>query len=134
MKVNEDFLKIYNATFKFIHEKLGKRAVVEYWKAIAPLALYDLEQAVIEDGLYGCVRYWGDVMTAEEAEYQIVYNVNQFTMDITKCPSLAKLDRPYEYYCQHCKVMYKPLFEKLGYTYKTEKTGENSCRVTVRKD
>lgn len=133
MKVNEDFLKIYNFTFKFIHERLGKKAVREYWKRIAPLALHDLEQAIVEDGLFGCVRYWGEVMTAEGAEYQIKKLQQEFTMNITKCPSLTKLNSPYKYYCEHCEVMYKPLFRKLGYTYKTEKTGEKSCKITVCK-
>jgi len=133
MKVNEDFLRIYNATFKFIHERLSKKAVRDYWKTIAPLALYDLKEALIDDGLYGCVRYWDDVMSAEGAEYQIIYNADKFTMNITRCPSLTKLDRPYEDYCEHCKVMYSPLFKCIGYIYKTKKTGEKSCKVTVCK-
>lgn len=132
MKVTNSFVKVYNATFKFIHERYGKKAVVDYWKTIAPIALADLEQIIKRDGLFGCVRYWDDVMSAEGADYQIKYKQDLFTMDITKCPSLTVLDSPYEHYCRHCEVMYKPLFRGLGYTYQI-KRGKEGCRITVFK-
>lgn len=130
MKCSKNFIKVYNETFKFIHEKLGKRAVVKYWKRISPIVLADLRENVEQNGLFGCVKYWDDTLFVEGANYQIEYKPDTFKMTISKCPSLEILDEPYKDYCQHCEVMYKPIFRALGYKYQIEK-GEEGCRITV---
>jgi len=83
-------------------------------------------------GLYGCVEYWGRVLDAEGASYQIEYKPDTFKMAITKCPSLETLVEPYRDYCKHCEVMYKPIFKALGYKYKIER-GEEGCHIKISK-
>ena len=126
------FIEIYNETFKFIDEHGVD--VKEYWKLISPIVLSDLKEMVEKQGLFGALDYWDKVLTAEKAEFDILITPKCFLeLEITDCPSLSHLENPYKNYCGHCDVMYRQLFESLGYEYKIEKTGVGSCHITVSK-
>jgi len=132
MKCTKDFIKVYNETFKFIDERLGKKAVGDYWRRISPIILADLRKKVEQNGLFGCVVYWDSILSGEGADYEIEHRADIFEMTITKCPSLETLVEPYRDYCKHCEVMYKPIFKALGYKYKIER-GEEGCHIKISK-
>lgn len=126
------FIQVYNETFKFIDENLGSKAVEKYWLRIADIILGDLKEAVEKDGLKGCVDYWTKTLTAEKAGFQILHDGDVFVLEILRCPSLAILKEPYKNYCKHCKVMYKKIFNDLGYKYEIE-SGGGQCKITISK-
>lgn len=125
------FILAYNQTFKFIDENLGSEAVRKYWLRIADIILADLKEAVEKDGLKGCVDYWTKTLTAEKAAFQILHDKNVFVLEVLRCPSLALLDDPYKNYCNHCDVMYRKIFEGLGYKYNIELSG-GKCKITIK--
>jgi hypothetical protein len=133
-----EFIRVYNETFKFIHENLGYKAVVGYWLKIAPIALEDLSYTISRH-LCKTKEYWDKTLTTEGAVYTIDTNceylpyVDALTLNIYECPSLKILgDDVYEYYCDHCTVMYQPIFEERGYDYKVERK-ERGCRIRITK-
>jgi hypothetical protein len=130
MKVSKSFVKIYNETFKFIAEKLGKESVEEYWLRIAPLILWDLDKAVNKKGLFGAWEYWSDVLQGEGAFYEMDIEDGVFKLNIFRCPSLKALEKPYEHYCDHCRIMYEPIFKKHGFNYSIKRNGKG-CQITI---
>lgn len=128
------FIQVYNETFRFIREESGHNAVYAYWNRIADIILADLKELVREKGLKGCVDYWSRVLTKEDAHFRITLN-DKFTLEILRCPSLRLLEEPYDNYCGHCDVMYRKIFEELGYKYNIEYGfgGGADCRITISK-
>lgn len=129
MQVSKKFIEVYNETFKFIDE--NGLNVEDYWKRIGPIVLSDLLEKVMTKGLVGADEYWSETLCAEGAEFETYQSPNCLELEIDKCPSISHLSNPYHNYCGHCDVMYRQLFETLGYTYKVEKTGDGSCHITV---
>ena len=159
MICSPEFIKVYNETFKFIAVHAypcGKATVEEYWRQIAPIALADLEIALGHElimprgkgcGLNYAKEYWDKTLTAEGAVYSIDSGlyflsspsteyappIEDMTLNIYECPSLRILgDKAYEHYCDHCTVMYKPLFDKRGYDYEVERK-ERGCKIRITK-
>jgi len=126
------FIQVYNETFKFINENLDSAAVEKYWLRIADIVLADLKEAVEKNGLKGCVDYWTKTLTAEKAAFQIFHDNDIFILEILRCPSLALLGEPYIHYCGHCNVMYRKIFEGLGYKYNI-KLNNDKCKITISK-
>ena len=126
------FIQVYNQTFKFIDENLDSKAVEKYWLRIADIILADLKEAVGKNGLKGCVDYWTKTLTAEKAGFQILHDNDIFVLEILRCPSLALLGDPYKNYCNHCDVMYRKIFEGLGYKYNIE-FHDHKCKITISK-
>lgn len=133
MKVDKQFIKVYNETFRFINKIGGIECLVEYFKRIWPFLLFDLEDAVKRQGLTGAMIYWMKTLKAEGAKFDI--NVDDDTglrLHIKQCPSINSLDDPCKEYCRHCGVMYKELFEKHGYKFNHTKRGPASCEIKIK--
>lgn len=133
MICTKKFVEVYNETFKFIHEELGDEGVARYWKRIGTIILSDLKETVEAKGLDGAEEYWRNTLTSEGALFEICLLPDCLALAITKCPSISHLENPYYDYCGHCDVMYRQLFESLGYKYEIEKSGTGSCYITVSK-
>jgi hypothetical protein len=133
MKVTPKFVEIYSETFKFIDELGGKEVVEKYWKRIGPIILSDLRNQTENEGLWGVLDYWEEVLCNEGAYFKIDACPDYIKLYIDICPSMSHLKDPYHNYCGHCDTMYRQLFESLGYEYNIEKTGDASCHITVSK-
>lgn len=133
MICSPDFIKVYNETFKFIAERLDYKGLCDYWKRISPIILADLQEAVEKHGLCGAFNYWGKTLSAEEAGYELYLDNGLLALDIHECPSMSSLKEPCKSYCNHCYVMYQPIFEPLGYEYLLKKKGRDSCSIRITK-
>ena len=158
MICSREFILIYNATFIYIYQQTDfncAKLVEEYWRKIAPIALKDLDLCLdtceMADGtglgLTKAKEYWDKVLTAEGAVYSIdtfthflrnpsteyTPPIEDMTLNIYECPSLKILgDKAYKHYCDHCTVMYEPIFDKRGFDYKVERK-ERGCRIRITK-
>jgi len=132
MTTNTDFLKVYNATFDWIETHYGHEALDDYWKAIAPIALYDLVEKAKEAGVVGCAKYWRETLSAEGVDFVLIVNDGKYLeIEVKDCASMERIGTPCRSYCQHCDVMYRTVLEPLGLTYEHKKTGAKSCRLRV---
>lgn len=131
-----DFIQKYNELFKCLHQYGGKQAVIDFWSALSDVICGELREKIKAKGLAGAVEYWSYTLSQENADVSIHYeHVNGkelLKLRINKCPSLAKLECPYEHYCEHCNVLYRKVVEPLGYKY-TLATGDGGCLIMIEK-
>jgi hypothetical protein len=134
-----EFILAYNELFKFLEERYGKEAAIDFWIGISDNFLQNLRKLVAEKGIQGMKEYWTHTLSEEGAKYKISATDNEFIIDMYKCPSVGILRRNrhikrYPDYCKHCDL-YRRVIEKFEFTYDIEYIDENlgKCRLTVRK-
>jgi len=124
MTVN-DFIVIYNETFKYIEKKHGQDAVKNLWETISIQWCTHLRELVKAKGLNGMLEYWGGkdgTLGRENAEYAVSLNDGVFKGIMYKCPSVGELkERGRDLYkseltyCDHCRFLYSPIAEDFGF-------------------
>ena len=136
------FILSYSELFRYLHERGGKEAVVDYWEYIAENFLHNLRELVEEHGLRGCWIYWSHTLNEEAADFtmEIDEDAGVFRIDMHRCPSKGRLletdlIEPYPHYCEHCDVLYRRVLEPLGYEYECDlsHTDEARCSLVVRR-
>ena len=116
-----DFIPAYSELFRFIEERDGHDAVVEFWEYLSDNFLDNLRELVQAHGLRGCWMYWSHTLNEEAADFTMSIDdeAGEFRIDMHHCPSkgrLLELDHvePYHDYCGHCDVLYRRVLEPLG--------------------
>lgn len=139
MKVNKQFIKFYNETFKFIEDIGGGECLGEYMRTVCPILIEDLKEIVKSEGLEGAARYWKEILDAEKVLYTIALTKwNSALLPISlklyihSCPSVKELDSPCDSYCMHCPIIYGDLFRSLGYEFSHTKEGDASCIIEIK--
>ena len=123
----QDFIVNYNETFKYIHKKYGKAAVIKLWNYLGESGL-ELDRAVKEKGLIGYYEFFygeGGTCSREDVEGGAYIDKDGvFHEKITGCPSVGELEergkRPYRYYCEHCYWLYRHALEGNGFNYEAK--------------
>lgn len=137
-----DFIPAYSILFDYIDEKEGYEGVLEYWQYISDHYVeQSLGKCVKKDGLYGCWEYWAPALNEEAADFTMTYEPEKgyFEIDMHHCPSKGRLldlthMKPYDKYCNHCELLYKPVLNRYGldYEYDMSRVGCAKCRAIVR--
>ena len=135
-----EFIWVYNELFRFLEKRGGEAQVIAFWQAIADTFLSNLREHIRDDGLEGMYRYWSHTLGEEGGRHRMTLYDDVFVIDMHECPS-AKLIfqsgrvEPYPKYCDHCKWLYPPLLESLGFDvdYTIIDCERGACRLTVRK-
>lgn len=137
MVVDKSFLENYNELFKFLHKHGGHNEVIAFWEKLTGVICGELKALVKAKGLAGALEYWSYTLGKEGGDFSIMFERTSksetLTVIMLKCPSLEKLEKPYERYCQHCEVLYKPIFQEEGYEYNVQYTGEGRCLIKITK-
>lgn len=140
----QDFIVIYNETFKYIDKKYGKYMVYDLWETISREWCLHLRKLVEEKGIEGAYEYWGGdrgTLGREEATYEITLEEDRMIIEMNKCPSVGELKERkrniYPDYCEHCAALYDPVLRKYDLTmevnYERDKeTGLPSGRCESR--
>lgn len=135
-----EFIPAYSELFKFLEQKGGEQAVMDYWEHIGEKGLEQLRKLVVENGIKGCFQYWAHTLNEEAADFTMTLDEDEgtFRIDMHYCPSKGRLLQfrhivPYHNYCGHCDVLYRRVLEQLGYTYTYDMTDceKASCSLTV---
>ncbi len=134
-----EFIWVYSELFRFIEKKGGEEALIRFWQDLAHNFLQNLRAYVEEEGLQGMHRYWSHTLGEEGGRHTLTLDNVSFVIDMHECPS-AKLIfqggrvEPYPKYCDHCRWLYPPLLEELGYEARMEvfDCEQGRCRLTVR--
>lgn len=121
----QDFIIIYNETFRYIEEKFGRDKVDDLWSTISKQWCTHLRELVEEKGLEGMLEYWGGsegTLNREKADYEVKLEKGVFTIQMYNCPSVKETkdkNMPiYKDYCEHCIALYVPIAEENGFEMK----------------
>ena len=136
-----EFIPAYSQLFKFLENKGGTSAVVDFWEYLSDTYLTNLRDLVAANGLRGCWMYWEHSLNEEAADFTMELDeaAGEFRIIMNHCPSKGRLlefghIEPYKDYCEHCDVLYRRVLEQLGYEFEVDLTGTDraQCSVTVR--
>ena len=141
----QDFIVNYNETFRFIHERHGKAAVIALWEYLGDGGV-ELCEKVRERGLEGYYEhFYGEdgTCTREDVEGGAYIKDGVFYELVDACPSVGELEergkRPYKYYCEHCYWLYHKSLEENGFSYEAEYSLQpedgyiKTCSFTAKK-
>jgi len=137
-----DFIPAYNELFRFLEERGGRQAVIDFWNHLSDEFLGNLRDLVGEHGIEGCWLYWSHTLNEEAADFtmELDEDAGEFRILMHHCPSKGRLledDRiePYHDYCGHCDVIYRRVLEPPGYECEVDlsECDQARCSVTIRK-
>lgn len=126
-----EFIPLYSEFFKYLEEKGGHDAVLEYWYYISDNSIGDktnpnslASKCELYGGFDGARAYWGHTLTEEACDLlEVSDDKNRFKYShMRHCPSRGMLNdlkhvEPYYDYCEHCNVIYARVLEKYGVEY-----------------
>jgi hypothetical protein len=136
-----DFIPAYSELFRYLEDRGGREAVVDFWNYLSDSFLGNLKSLVEEHGIRGCWLYWSRTLNEEAADFtmELDEEEGEFRILMHHCPSKGRLlecrhIEPYHDYCGHCDVLYRRILEPLGYEYifDMSRCNEAACSVTVR--
>ena len=134
-----EFIWAYNELFKFLHERYGKQAVIDFWIGISDEFLGNLDALVAEKGIQGMYEYWHHTLEEEGAEYAMTVKEDRFVIDMHECPSVKLLNEgpssKYTDYCEHCRWLYPRIIERYGFEARCDiiDADQGACRLSVRR-
>lgn len=129
-----DFYFAINATFRFIHTRLGQEGWVRYLHDLGRSYFAPVNESWRQSGLHAVAAYWRDFYTAEPgAETEIVEGPDSVTVEVRQCPALAHLKEHKReivpYYCAHCYHLNNARAEAAGLSMHLA-GGNGQCRQT----
>jgi hypothetical protein len=136
-----EFIPAYSVLFKYIEDKKGKSAVIDFWNYLSDIFLTNLKDEVVKNGITGCWIYWDKTLQEEAADFtmELDEDAGEFSITMHQCPSKGRLLEfkhlePYRDYCEHCEVLYRRVLEPLGYTYDLDRsqTEQAKCHLSVK--
>jgi hypothetical protein len=136
-----EFIPAYNELFKYLEEKQGKTAVVDFWDYLSDIYLTNLKESVTVNGIRGCWIYWSKTLEEEAADFTMELDdeAGEFFITMHYCPSKGRLLEykhilPYPDYCEHCDMLYRRVLEPLGYTYDLDRSQSDQarCRISIK--
>jgi hypothetical protein len=132
-----EFIPAYSELFKFLEEKGGKKAVVNFWEFLSDNLLTNLKDLIIKNGIKGCWLYWSHTLNEEAADFSMELDEDkkEFKIIMHHCPSKGILNElkhiePYRDYCKHCDILYRRVLEPLD-RMSVNVTGGGCLRMTA---
>lgn len=129
-----EFIPLYSEFFKYLEERSGEDAVMQYWYYLSDNNLGDktnpnsLISFIERDGGFeGAIHYWEHTLSEEACDVLKIYDYNNRYVysHMRHCPSRGMLNdlkhiEPYHNYCEHCNVIYQRVLEKYGIVYERD--------------
>ena len=137
-----EFIPAYSELFKFLEQKGGEKAVLDYWEYISDNGLDLLRDEVAKHGIEGCFNYWSHTLNEEAADFTMTLDeeAGEFKITMHYCPSKGRLldfkhIEPYHNYCKHCDVLYRRVLEPFGFECVCDlsECDRAKCSLTIRK-
>lgn len=127
-----DFYFAVNATFRHVHDRYGKGALVEYWRSLAREYYGARIAAWKAGGLAAVAEDWRAYFSKEpQADVEIVRSPARVDLVVHVCPAIKHLcdqGRPIvPYFCEHCDHTCGVMAEEAGLAYRRT-GGMGSCR------
>ncbi|MFA6239941.1 MAG: hypothetical protein WC655_03385 [Candidatus Hydrogenedentales bacterium] len=131
-----DFYFAINATFRFILERYGEDALIDYWRAMGAEYYAPVIARFREGGLDEVERYWQDFFQTEPGgDVAVGQHDGRVDIDVRDCPAIRWLRTHHREivpnYCQHCHHVSTAIAESAGLKFKLE-GGGGACYQTFR--
>lgn len=134
-----EFIPAYSELFKYLEQRGGKPAVLDFWQHLSDAFLGNLRELARQKGLAGCFEYWRRTLSEEAADFRMTLEKDTFTIEMRHCPSKGRLLatthlQPYPDYCLHCDVLYRRVLQPLGFDYELDRseTDQAKCVLVIR--
>lgn len=127
-----DFYFAINATFRFIHRRLGMEGLKKYWSELGANYFMPVTELWKKRDLAGVAEYWRAFFAAEPgAEVQVNEATDSVTLNVKFCPAFRHLREQgreiFPCYCQHCYFVSEAIAAPAGLTLRVT-GGNGSCR------
>ncbi|MBR2635061.1 MAG: hypothetical protein IKD31_05730 [Clostridia bacterium] len=144
-----EFIPLYSELFAFLERIGGYDAVLDYWYFISsrgicntenPNSLISFLERDKEDPFMGAWKYWSKSLTEEACDLIRCFDPKRriIISHMRHCPSRGMLNSlehitPYENYCEHCNVIYRPALQKYGLDSRRDNSGvaNAECRSCI---
>ena len=134
-----EFIPAYSELFKFLHNKGGKEAVVRFWEILSDSLLGNLRDLAAKKGVAGCFEHWSHTLSEEAADFRMTLDEKNgvFEIHMRYCPSMGRLMElehiePYQWYCEHCDILYRRVLEPLGFEYEIDLSQCSSAECMIK--
>lgn len=132
-----DFYFGINATFRFIHDKLGRQGWQNYLAHLGREYFRPVNTAWRNGGFPAIADYWRAFFAAEPGADVVVHaHPDEVEIEVRVCPAIKRLREGgreiVPYYCNHCFVLGSVRAEEAGYSMRLE-GGNGSCRHRYRR-
>lgn len=127
-----DFFFGVNEIFRHIHDRYGKDALIDYWRALGRDHYRQRNGRWLEGGCQAIASDWRQYFEHEPgAEVVVTHTDNTVDLDVRVCPAIAHLRRKdrdiVPYFCEHCDHVCGAQAQGAGYGF--ERTGGmGACR------
>src|SRR5690349_25085581 len=116
-----DFYFAINATFRFIHKRLGIEGLKKYWAELGANYFAPVTARWKARGLPGVTEYWRAFFAAEPgAEVEVNEAADSVTLNVKVCPTIRHLRESrreiLSCYCQHCYFVSEAMAAPAGLT------------------
>lgn len=117
---------------KYLDEKFGQDATVEYLQQVARTYFAPLTAKLKEQGLSALEEHWREIFTLEEGKFTLEYQDSTLVLTVDECPAVCHLKKRNQLftdrYCETTKVVNKTICEDAGYCSSCEyEPGEGKC-------
>lgn len=125
-----DFYTAINATFRFIHAKLGIEGLRRYWHELGTQYHAPVAEKWRAGGLRAVADYWRAFFDAEPgAEVQVSESADVVHVRVQVCPAIRHLRAQQRevmpLFCQHCYFVSAAMAAPAGLTMRVR--GGNGC-------
>jgi hypothetical protein len=129
-----DFYLAINATFRFIHNQLGRSGLHAYWTAMGTSYFAPVSRRWQSGGLAAIADYWRAFFAAEpQAEVRVEQEDDRVRLTVHRCPAIHHLREHQReivpYFCQHCYFIGEAMARPAGFSLRVE-GGNGACRQT----
>jgi len=127
-----DFYFAVNATFRFIHDKWGEEALIDYWRSLGGEYYAFLADRFRTGGLDEVERYWREYFAAEpDGDVLVRRRGDEVEIEVRDCPAIRWLKEGgrsiMPLYCRHCDHVSTAIAERAGLVFRLE-GGGGTCR------
>ena len=132
-----DFYFAVNALFRHLHDRYGKEALVEYWRALAEEYYRGRIEAWKSGGLAAVAADWQAYFAQEpQADVEVILGEKAVELVVRTCPAIKHLEdhsRPIvPYFCEHCDHTCGAMAERAGLEFHRS-GGMGTCRQRIVK-
>lgn len=136
-QVHMDFHRTTNATIAYLRENYGTDFLDETLRRTA----HDVYRAIHDDLKAGdpeqLVEHWSYYFDREGGEYEITRSGDEITMQVSKCPAIAFLERRGiavdPAFCRQTVVINEALAEDTPFKITTDVQGGGRCVQAIRR-
>ena len=126
-----DFYAAINATFRFIHARLGEDGLRRYWQEMGTQYHAPVAEKWREGGLQAVADHWRAFFDAEPgAEVEVTRSDDEVFVNVKTCPAIDYLRRHerdiFPAFCQHCHFVSDAIAAPAGLAARV-KGGNGSC-------